>query len=257
MRRIKLPAKNMSFWVAVILTVAAGLAVLFALHQLYMPVKVLAPRDDIKAGSVISQNDIGYVTISRRDMHSMAVTDPGLVIGKYAKEKLYALEPILMPKLASDQKEIMGISGSLAPDETYISFKPNEARWPNGVKAGDSVSVVGVIDGGNPQVIGEGIKVLNVSGIKAAAGQIDQLKNVMAGGENSITLALKWNQLGPLFYGRNLSKEIWILPEHPAKLSGGKIYEQSELERIRKEAFNQAGAGKGDPKSQKPVPGSR
>lgn len=257
MRRIKLPAKSMSFWVAVILSLAAGLSVLFAFHRLYMPVKVLAPREDIKSGSVIGQNDIGYITISRRDKHAMAVSDPQLVIGKYAREKLYAGEPILLPRLASDQKEIAGTSGSLAPDETVISFKPNEARWPNDLKAGDFVSVIGVIEGGNPQVIGEKIKVLGVSGSKPAAGQIDQLKNVVTGGENSITLALKWIQLGPLFYGRMLSKEIWIAPEHPAKEAGGKIYEQADLERIRKEAFNQAGSGKVDPKSQKPVPGPR
>ncbi len=257
MPRIKFPAKSMSFWVAVILSLAAGLSVLFALRQLYMPVKVPAPREDIKAGSIITQNDIGYITVSRRDRHAMAVTDPQLIIGKYAREKLYALEPILAQKITSDQKEIMGISGTLAPDETYISFKPNEAKWPSGLRPGDFVSVVGVIDGGNPQVIGEKIKVLNVSGSKPAAGQIDQLKNVVTGSENSITLALKWSQLGPLFYGRALSKEIWILPEHPAKEAGGKIYEQADLERIRKEAFNQTGAGKIDPKSQRPVPGAR
>ncbi|MCL6612759.1 MAG: hypothetical protein K6T66_14580 [Peptococcaceae bacterium] len=257
MRRIKLPAKSMSFWVAVLLSLAAGLAVLFAFHRLYMPVKVLAPREDIKAGSIITQNDIGYVTVSRRDRHAMAVTDPQLVIGKYAREKLYAKEPILLPKLAADQKEMAGTSGSLAPDETLITFRPNEARWPNDLKAGDLVSVIGVIEGGNPQVIGEKIKVHSVSGSKTAAGQIDQLKNVVTGSESSITLALKWSQLGPLFYGRTLSKEIWIAPEHPAKEAGGKIYEQADLERIRKEAFNQPGAGKADPKSQKPVPGTR
>ncbi|MCL6479777.1 MAG: hypothetical protein K6T65_15485, partial [Peptococcaceae bacterium] len=184
---------------------------------------------------------------------AMTVTEPHLVVGKYTREKLYALEPILLPKLASDHNEISGITGSLAPDETYISFRPNEARWPSDLKAGDLVAVIGLIEGGNPQVIGEKIRVMNATGNKTAAGQIDQLKNVVAGSESSITLVLKWNQLGPLFYGKTLSKEIWIVPEHPAKVAGGKIYEQADLERIRKEAFNQTGAGKVDPKSQRPV----
>ena len=254
MRGIKLPARDMSLGVAVLLSLAAGLSVMIAFYQLYMPVKVLAPREDIKAGSVIGQGDIGYITVTRRDRHSMALSDPGQVVGKYAGEKLYAGEPILSQKLSSDQKEIMGISGSLAPDETYISLKPNEARWPNGLKAGDSVTVVGAIEGGKPQVVGEGIKVLSVTGPRVAAGQIDQLKNVVTGSENSITLSMKWSQVGPLFYCKTLAREIWIMPEHPAKEPGGKIYEQSDLERIRKETVNQNGSGRSDPKAQRPVP---
>lgn len=240
-----------------LLTFAAGLSVLAAFYQLYMPVKVLAPKGDIGAGSVIGQHDIGYITVSRRDRHDAVLSDPRLVIGKYAKDKLYAMEPILSPKITPDQREITGVSGGLAPDETYISLKPNDARWPPGLKPGDNVSVVGVIDGGYPQVIGEKVKVLNVSGAKMTAGQIDQLKNVITSSDSGITLSMKWMQVGPLFYGRNLSKEIWIMPEHPGKELGGKIYEQADLERIRKEAFGQAGAGKIDPKTQKPVPGPR
>lgn len=257
MRRIKLPVRNMSFWVAVIISLAAGLSVLFALYQLYLPVKVLAPREDIRAGSVIGQSDIGYITVSRKDRHPMALSDPRLVAGRYAREKLYALEPVLSAKITSDQKEIFGVGGSLAPDETYITLKPNEVRWPQGVKAGDLVTVIGVIDGGNPQVLGEGIKVVGVSGSRAAAGQIDQIRNAVAGAESSITLALKWLQAGPLFYGKTISKEIWIMPEHPAKEAGGKIYDPSDLERIRKEAYIPAGAGKGDQGAPGPVSGPR
>lgn len=254
---IKIPARNMSFWVAVILTAAAGLSVFLALYQLYMPVRVLAPREDIRAGTVVGQNDIIQITVSRRDRHPLALSDPGLVIGKFAVEKLYASEPILAPRMSPDPKEVIGITGGLSPGQTYATFRYNEARWPNGLKAGDSVSVVGVIEGSAPQLIGERIRVLNLTGGRApAAGQIEQLKNAITSVENSITLALEWPQVGSLFYGKSLSKEIWILPEHPAKESGGKIYELSDLERIRKEAFSRNGSGKADPKPQKLVPGS-
>ena|GEM_PF-1203171 len=255
--RIKLPAKNMSFWVALMLSVAAGISVLFTFYSLYLPVKVLAPRQEIRAGTVIGQNDIVFITISRRDKHDLALSDPRLVVGKYTREKLYPREPILSAKITSDQKEITGGGGSITPDETYISFKAGDARWPQGLKEGDLVAVLGVIEGGSPQILGERIKVLGISGSRAAAGQIDQLKNVVSGADGSITLGLRWIQLGPLFYGRSLSKEVWIVPEHPAKEIGGKIYDQDDLERIRKEAFNQAGPGKIDPRSPKTVPGNR
>ncbi|MFZ5632137.1 MAG: hypothetical protein ACOY40_04755 [Bacillota bacterium] len=253
MRRIKLPAKNMSFWVAMILSVAAGLSVLLAFYRLYMPVRVLAPKQDIKAGSVITQNEIGFLTVSKKDKHSMALTNPRQAVGKYAKDKLYAMEPILSQKITADQREIMGISGSLGPDETYITFKQNEAKWPQGLKEGDSVSVVAVVEDGIPRVVGEKIKVLNIAGAKAAAGQIDQIKNAITSSDSGITLALRWTQLGPLFYGKSLSKEIWIVPEHPARETGGDIYEPGKLEQLRQEAINQNSSGQRNTKTQRPV----
>ncbi|KJS02169.1 MAG: hypothetical protein VR68_03930 [Peptococcaceae bacterium BRH_c4a] len=243
----------MSFWVAVILSVAAGLSILFAAYRLYLPVKVLAPREDIKAGSVIGEKDIAYLTVSRKDMHSMAVTNPGQVVGRYARDRLYSREPILSIKLTTDERDLIGISGNLERDETYITFKPNEARWPNGLKSGDSVSVVAVVEGGIPRVMGERIKVLNISGQKTAAGQIDQIKNVVSSSDNSITLSMKWAQAGPLFYGKTLSKELWIMPEHPAKDPGGDIYDPVQLEQIRKEIFNENSAAKRNTKAPRPV----
>ncbi|MFZ5650848.1 MAG: SAF domain-containing protein [Bacillota bacterium] len=243
----------MSFWVAVILSIAAGFSILFAAYKLYLPEKVLVPKEDIKAGSVIGQNDIGYITVSRRDRHALAVTDPRLVIGRFAKEKLFAMEPILSVKLTADPKDLIGVSGSLKKDETYITFKPNEAKWPNGLKNEDLVSVLAVADGGNPKVIGEKIKVLNISGAKTVTGQLDQIKNAVTTSENSITLSLRWDQVGPLLYGRTLAKEIWIMPEHPLKEAGGKLYEPGQLERIRQEIFSQDSAGKRNTKTQKPV----
>jgi len=240
----------MSFWVAVILSIAAGLSLLFAAYRLYLPVKVLVPKEDIKAGSVIGENDIGYLTISRKNMHSMAVTNPGQVIGRYARDKLYSMEPILSVKLTSDQRDLIGVSGNLSRDETYITFKPNEAKWPNGLKSGDSVAVVVVVEGGIPKVIGERIKVLNISGQKTATGQIDQIKNVVSSSDNSITLSLKWAQVGPLFYGKTLSKELWIMPEHPTKEQGGDIFDPVQLEQIRN---NENSAAKRNTKTSKPV----
>ena len=218
-----------------------------------MPVKVLVPKVDIRAGSVIGENDIGYLTISRKNMHSLAVTNPGQVVGKYARDRLYSMEPILSVKLTSDQRDLTGVSGNLARDETYITFKPNEAKWPNGLKSGDSVAVVAVVDGGIPRVIGERIKVLNVAGQKTATGQLDQIKSAVSSNDNSITLSMKWAQIGPLFYGKTLSKEIWIMPEHPAKDPGGDIYDPVQLEQIRKEIFNENSAAKRNTKTPKPV----
>ena len=238
---------------AVILSAAAGLSILAAAYGLFMPVKVLAPKMDIRAGSVIGENDIGYLTISRKNMHSLAVTNPGQVVGKYARDKLYSMEPILLVKLTSDQRDLTGVSGNLGRDETYITFKPNEAKWPNGLRSGDSVSVVAVVEGGIPRVIGERIKVLNVAGQKNITGQIDQIKSAVSSNDNSITLSMKWAQIGPLFYGKTLSKEIWIMPEHPSKDPGGDIYDPVQLEQIRKEIFNENSTAKRNTKISKPV----
>lgn len=247
MKRIKLPAKNMSFWVALVLSIAAGLSVLYALYMVYMPVKVLVPKSDISQGAVIGEADIGYISMSQKDKHPLAATDPGQVIGKYAAAKLYAGEPIIPGKLTDDPDKT-GITGGLAEDETTITFKLNEIRLSQGVKAGDSVTAVVLFDDSVPSVIAENLKVVELTGAMTS-GQIDQLKNVIAsGGDNSITLAIKWKQLGGLLYGRAQSKELWILPELPGKTPGGEIVDREQFNRFRQERTVQASAGKTDKK---------
>lgn len=246
--------KNMSFWVALILSIAAGLSVLVAFYWLYMPVRVVAPKQDIQAGSVLTEADLDYINLSRRDKHSMAVTDPRQVVGKYARDRLYAKEPVLLQKVTADQKEIMGVAGGLAPGETYVTFMQNEVRWPQGLKEGDSVSVMAVMEDRPPKITAENVAVLKMSGARMDAGQIDQIKNAITNRDGSITLVLKWTQLGPLFYDRTQAKELWIVPEHPAGGTGGDIYEPGKLEQLRQEAVNQGGPGQRNQKTQRTVP---
>lgn len=228
---------------AVILSVAAGLSILFSAYKIYLPARVIVPKQDISPGTVIGENDVAFKTISRMDIHPMAVTDPRLVVGKYAREKLYGMEPVLTPKIASDPKDLMGVFGNLGQDETYVTFKQNEAKWPNGLRSGDHVSAVIAVDKGKPQMAGERMKVLSVSGNKQVAGQIDQIKNSVSTNEVSITVAMKWSQVGPLLYGKTMGKEIWILPEHPGKETGVTVCD-SDFERIRKEILNEVSAAK-------------
>ncbi|MCL6478981.1 MAG: hypothetical protein K6T65_11285 [Peptococcaceae bacterium] len=251
MRRIKLPAKSMSFWVAVLLSVAAAVSVMFALYRVYMPVKVLAPSRDIPAGAVIGQADIGYITVSRRDKHEMALTDPGQVIGKYAKDNLYALEPILSKKITADMSA--ETKDSVGRDETCITLKQNEARWPQDIKKGDTVTAVALIDGGSPQVVGRKLKVLSSSNSanKNLAGTVEQLKNAVAAtGGDSITLALKWNQAGPLLFGKAKSKELWLLPEKEGADLSGDIYDPGRLNELV-QRFNYGKEGKPQPENNK------
>ncbi|MHB8158812.1 MAG: SAF domain-containing protein [Desulfocucumaceae bacterium] len=231
-----------------ILSAAAGASVLYALYMLYLPVKVLAPKNDIPAGVVIGQDDIGYITVSRRDKHILAITDQKQVIGKYTKDKLYAREPILSKKVVIEQKDISDIKSGINQDETYLTFKQNEARWPFGIKNGDIVTVVAIFDGGNPQVVGKSLKVLEIASPKNVAGTIDQIKSAVANSpENSITLAIKWNMVGALLMGKTQSKEMWILPEQEGLGPGIGIYESDQLDYLR-----QLASGKGNVRLQKP-----
>jgi hypothetical protein len=229
-RRIKLPAKNVSFWVAVLLSVAAAVSVMFALYRVYMPVKLLAPNKDIPAGTVIGQADIEYITMSRRDKHELALTDPRQVIGKYAKDNLYTLEPILSKKITTDMSS--ETKDSIDQDETCITLKQNEARWPQDIKKGDTVTAVAVFEGCSPQVVGRKIKILSTTNNanKNLTGTVEQLKNaVSVTNDNSITLALKWTQTGPLLFGRARSKELWLLPEKEGADLSGDIYDPGQL----------------------------
>ncbi len=194
-----------------------------AFYQLYKPVKVIVPMKDIPVGEIITQQDLAQMTISRRDMHSDTVTLAGSAIGKYAKDNLYEKEPILNRKLSEDDSEVkIAPPADIASDETYISFKPNEAKWPSGLSKGNTVSIIGISEYG-PTILVEKVRVLSSAGSQTS-GQIDNLKSVVGANDGSITLALKWEQVGPFFNGRVLSKELWLVPEHPDKRADTSIY---------------------------------
>jgi hypothetical protein len=231
----------------VALSAAAGLSVFFTFYRLCLPLKVVVPKSDIDAGSVIGQGDIGYIKISRKDKHSLALTDPQLVVGKLTKQKLYAMEPILSEKITGDRELAGGLLSSLGPDCTYITLSHNDARWPQGLRTGDTVSAIAVIEG-LPGVVGEKLEVLAVSGsAQPPAGHLGQIKNTFS--EQSLTLAVKWPQLGPLLHGWSRSKELWIVPEHPARDAGGDIYEPGQLNRIKQERIHENNTGKSNPKT--------
>lgn len=198
---------------AVLLSIAAAISVMLALYRVYIPVKVLAPNKDIPSGSLIGQGDIGYVTISRRDKHELAVTDPGQVIGRYARDNLYSMDAIISKNIV-DPKEINGFKTVVGQDETCMTLKQSEARWPQDTREGDTVTAVSIPTGGDPQVVARKIKVLSVSETdKNLTGTVEQIRNtVSSNSEAGITLALKWEQVGPLLFGKT-QKELWLLPE--------------------------------------------
>ncbi|KJS67387.1 MAG: hypothetical protein JL50_08515 [Peptococcaceae bacterium BICA1-7] len=205
---------------------------MFALYQVYMPVKVLATNKDIPAGAVIGQADIGYVTLARRDMHQLALTEPGEVIGKYAGVNLYNLEPILSQRITADPSS--ETKSSVGQDETWLTLNKNEARWPQNIRAGGTTTAVAILEGGNPQVVGKGIKILSVMDTNInLSGTVEQIKNaVSANSGDSITLALKWDQVGPILFGKARSKELWLLPEAEGAELSGDIYDPGQLDNL-------------------------
>lgn len=219
MQGLKIPKRNMSFWVAVILSLAAGASVFLALHQLYQPVKVIVPIKNLAVGTELQQADLGVKTVSRRDIHPNTITVFQKAVGKYTKDNLYANEPVLSSKLIKEKEGVvLPAPGNIELDETYISFKANEAKWPSGLKEGNFVTIVGT-DDVVPEVLVEKVKVIDAPDNKNT-GQIDTLKTAVGANVENITLVLKWQQLGPLLDGREKSKELWIVPEHPDKKQG-------------------------------------
>jgi hypothetical protein len=159
--------------------------------------------------------------MSQKDKHPLAATDPGQVIGKYAAAKLYAGEPIIPGKLTDDPDKT-GITGGLAEDETTITFKLNEIRLSQGVKAGDSVTAVVLFDDSVPSVIAENLKVVELTRAMTN-GQIDHLKNVIAsGGDNSITRPLSGSSWAACCTAGTVQGTV-DTAELPGKTPGGEM----------------------------------
>jgi hypothetical protein len=206
--------KNINFFSAWILSIMAGLSIFWALYQIYLPVKVIIPVKDIEAGKVLEKNDLGQMTISRKDIPYDSITLEKDAIGKYSKDNLYFKEPILKRKLSNDPSEYKLLAPeNIAIDETYLSFEPNEAKWPRGLHEGNFVTIMGVSDF-KTEVLAEHLRILEIADSQVM-GQIDSLKKAVGAKKGGITLLLKWQQIASLLGNSIKYKEIWILPEHP------------------------------------------
>jgi len=225
--KFAIPKKKVSFWIALLISLSAGTALYFALYQLYMPVNVVEPNKIIDARTVITDKDVEQKSVRRTDKHPKAFSNPQEVIGKYADARLYPGEQIIADRITSNPGIISGAFSYLAPDETYVDFTSNEARWPKGLKVGDTVTVAAFIDGQEIKAA-EKLKVIGVDD-KGPAGVTAQVQQAVSNDPNKITLAIKFEKVGALLGCKAKTKEMRLLPEHPNR-EGGDIYEQQPVQ---------------------------
>lgn len=211
---------------ALFLTAAAGMSVYYALNQLYMPTKIIVPNKVIEAKTVIKAEDLKEEFISKRDKHTMAVSDLVQVVGKYPTVKLYPDEQILNERLTGEPGTITGAFSYLSENETYLTFKANEAKWSKGINTGDTVTIVAVMDNGH-ETLAEKVKVI---GSEEPSTILDPLKKTTGQGSSaSITVAVDRVLARKLLEKRAISKEFHLLPDHPnlqIQPTGGDIIEQ-------------------------------
>ncbi|OPX92842.1 MAG: flagellar basal body P-ring biosynthesis protein FlgA [Pelotomaculum sp. PtaB.Bin104] len=222
--KIAIPKKKISFWLALLLTIAAAVAVFYTINQLFIPTTVVVPKKVIAAKDVIAENDVEVKDVRKYDKHPSAFTSIQEVVGKYADVNLYPGEQIITERVTNNPVAVTGAFSSLNPDETYITFSSNEAKWPKGLKVGDKVTAAAFIN--NAEVkIGEKLKVISVTGDKTESA-LEQAKQVATpqSASEKITLAMKFTEAGPLLEGKSKSKDLVFLPEHPNKENGGELY---------------------------------
>lgn len=211
-RKLTLPKKKVSFWVALFLTASAGMSVYYSLYQLYMPTKIIVPNKVIEAKTLISAKDLKEFEISKRDKHTLAVANPSQVVGKYSTVKLYPEEQIITERLTGDPGAITGAFSYLTPNETYVTLKSNEVRWPKGLKTGDTVTIMAIMEYG-PERIVEKVKVI---GTEEPSTILDPLKQTTGQtSSSSLTIAVDRAIVSVILDRKVKCKELHLLPDHP------------------------------------------
>lgn len=223
-KKITVPKKKLSFWLALLLAIAAGGSVYFAIDRLFMPVQVVVAAKTIEAKTVISDKDVKLVNVSKIDKYPTALTDLKQAVGKYTEVCLYEGEQIIAERLTSSPGTVTGAFRFLDKDETYLTFTSSEAKWPKGLKAGDTLTAVAFINNVEEK-LGERLKVLSVGENNSESG-VQQVKQQVLpqNTQEKITIGLKWNQAGKVLEGLARAKQVVFLPEHPEKEIGGELY---------------------------------
>ncbi|WP_092475405.1 SAF domain-containing protein [Desulfotruncus arcticus] len=232
------------------LTLAAGASIYYAFYLLYTPVAVVVPNKLIEARAVITDQDVKLKTVGKIDKYPNAITDIEEVLGKYAEVRLYPREQIIPERITANPGTVNGAFSYLAPDETYITFGTNEAKWPEGLKVGDTLTAVAYLNNQetklteNLKVIGAGAATDKNPGIIQQAKEQVQQTMPIQNYQDKITLAMKFTQTGPVLAGLAKAKKLVFLPESPQKKGGVDIYEP-QSEQIQPQGTDQKGTNSG------------
>lgn len=219
-KRAVAPASQKSFWgagkwAAIILSVCAGLAVYWALMQVYQPVNVVVATKQIDVLKKIGPADVTIAKVAGRDRHPEAFTDPSQVVGSYAAVPLTKGEQVLATKVTRDLGKMTAIANMKA-NETFITLRQNEAVWPGFLKDGDLVTVTACYpDTG--QVIDEAVaRVVSFSGPIPLVSDFKNLREAQSGGnEKEITLAMSVDEAHRVMKAIATAKSVRLLPRHP------------------------------------------
>ena len=223
MRNLKAPQKPLSFWLTVLLTVMTVAFSYLTYYKLFKPVQVVVAVTDIQGKEQIKDTQLQLVTVSLKDKHPNAVSDISQVAGKIAGAQIFSGEQIITNRLTDDPSGLSGVFSRLAPDETCITFTAAEAKWPNGLREGDTVVAVAVNEAGSQQV--GSLKVLGTD--KPAILDMKALQPAIPQNAEKITLAVKWQDLKAMLAAKVTAKAFYLNPSHPnptaADINGGVI----------------------------------
>ncbi|NHM26974.1 hypothetical protein G7K71_08250 [Desulfofundulus sp. TPOSR] len=212
--KLSLKKKNTSFWVAVLLSLAAAFSLYATFHLVYRPVGVVMVAREVRPGEQIRKDALREGTVFAGDLAPGAVRSLDAAVGKYAASSLYPGEQLIADRLVQDPDKATGAFSYLQPDETYVGFNSEEARWPKGIKEGDTVTAVAVMDTG-ARIVGTRLKVIGTDKPVPVLGQVQVMKQAVPDNASTITIAVPRNLVAELLYAKARAKAFYLLPEHP------------------------------------------
>lgn len=217
---MKLKKQNISFWVAVIISLAAAVSLYATFYLTYKPVKTVVVAKTVQPGKQLQSDDLKEVTVFAADLNPKAVRKIEDTTGKYASSTLYPGEQLIADRLISKPDQTTGAFSYLQPSETYVAFNSEDAHWPRGIKEGDTVTAVAVTDAG-ADIVGQGLRVIGTDKPVPVLGQFEVMKQAVPDNASTITIAMSRNTVTKLLYAKSKSKAFYLLPEHP-KLAADK-----------------------------------
>lgn len=208
---------KVSFWVAIIISLAAVISLYVTIQYIYRPVKTVIVTNAIQTGEQLQADNLKEDKVFAADLSPKAIRTIEEAVGMFATSPLYPGEQLTTSRVMKEPDKITGAFSYLESDETYISFNSSEAKWPKGIKEGDTVTVVAVM-AENAIVVGQGLRVIGTDKPVPILGQFEAIKQSVPDNASTITIAISRDEATDLLHSMSKSKLFYFLPEHP-KLS--------------------------------------
>lgn len=213
-------SNSKSKWLAIILTVLAGLAVYLSFSLLFSPASVVIAQNDIGEAALIEASDLEVIKVAKRDLQTGTYTQIDSLVGQVSLTPIFKGQQIIYKQLNQGVGVEAINPGEFKPHQTMITLSTQQALWPSHLKVGDLISIIAVY--ATEEIVQEmAVGRITKPSSSSMVKHLKNLQEAQASSPNDTTISFVTDIEGgkQVLLALKTSQMVYLMPRH-ADLGG-------------------------------------